>query len=241
MERLFHDPDLARFYDPDNPWDCDKDYCFKLAERARSVLDLGCGTGELAAALVPEREVVGVEPAAAMLAHARKRPDAAMWVEADARTVRLGRRFELIVMTGHAFQCLLTDDDQRALCQTIAVHLAPGGTFVFDSRNPAREEWRGWVPDKTRRRFVHPELGEIEAWHDVRFDHGTEIATYDTIYRASGSEWLATSRIRFASKDEIAARIAEAGLSVERWMGDWYGGPWREDSIEIIPVGGSFA
>ena len=45
-------------------------------------------------------------------------------------------------MTGHAFQCLLTKDDQQALCATIAAHPAPGGTFIFDSRNPAVEEWR---------------------------------------------------------------------------------------------------
>ena len=119
------------------------------------VLDLGCGTGLLAAALGEGGEVFGVDPAAAMLDVARRRAGGqrVTWVEADARTVRLGRRFDLIVMTGHAFQVLLTDDDQRAVCETIAAHLVPGGTFIFDSRNPAAEEWREWTPAASRRAF----------------------------------------------------------------------------------------
>lgn len=241
-ERLFHDPDLTRFYDADNPWDTDKDFCLALAERAESVLDLGCGTGELATVLARSRRVAGVEPSAAMLDIARRRQGAenVRWVEADARDVRLGERFELIVMTGHAFQCLLTDADQRALCATIAAHLAPGGSFLFDSRNPAVEAWRNWVPEKTRRIVTDPEYGEVEAWHDVRFDHESEIASYDTVYRAtrSGKVWKATSRIRFAPQAQIADAVASAGLRVHKWMGDWSGGPMTAQSPEIIPLGG---
>ena len=240
-EPLFHDPALSQFYDFDNRWDSDKDFCFRLAADATSVLDLGCGTGALAAALANGRRVVGVEPAAAMLAIARQRASdqRVSWIEADARTVRLGERFDLVMMTGHAFQCLLGDGDQRALCRTIAAHLNPGGTFIFDSRDPARQEWRGWVPEQTRRTFVQPGLGTIEAWHDVRFNHAAEIATYDVFYRAlaTGERWQATSRIRFASRQTIATHCAEAGLRVVRWLGDWDGTPWTDAAAENIPIG----
>lgn len=141
QDRLFEDPKLVQFYDAENGWADDTRFCLALAEQAASVLDLGCCTGLLAAALGGGREVWGVDPAGAMLDVARKRPggSAVTWVEADGRSVRLGRRFDLVVMTGHAFQCLLTDADQRALCETIAAHLTPRGTFIFNSRNPARE------------------------------------------------------------------------------------------------------
>ncbi|WP_375589796.1 class I SAM-dependent methyltransferase [Hoeflea alexandrii] len=241
-EPQFHDPDLTRFYDPDNPWDTDKDYCLALASGASSVLDLGCGTGELATVLARSRRVAGVEPAAAMLAHARRRQgaDKVHWVEADACTVRLGETFDLVVMTGHAFQCLLTEADQWALCATIAAHLAPGGTFIFDSRNPLVEEWRNWTPDKARWTLSVPDLGEFEAWNDVRFDPATQIAAYDTVYRDRklGQSWQATSRILFSQQAQIAAAIASAGLQVHRWMGDWTGGSMTAISPEIIPVGG---
>ena len=240
-EPLFHSPDFTRFYDADNPWDTDKDYCRALAESAGSVLDLGCGTGELATALAGGRRVVGVEPAAAMLDHARRRAgsEKVKWVEADARSLRLGETFDLVVMTGHAFQCLLTRDDQLAVCRTIAAHLEPGGTFVFDSRNPAVEEWRGWTPDTTRRTVSLPGLGEFEAWNDARCDPETAIVTYETVYldRRTNRTWQATSRILFASQQQIAGVTAEAGLRVDRWMGDWTGGEITPSSPEIIPVG----
>jgi SAM-dependent methyltransferase len=244
MESLYRDPEFARLYDADNRWSADKEYCLRLAAAARSVLDLGCGTGQLAAALSKGRCVVGADPAKAMLDQARQRPrgEVVTWIEGDARGIRLGKRFNLVVMTGHAFQCLLTDADQRAVCQAIAAHLEPGGVFIFDSRNPVREEWREWVPERSFRRFEHPDLGEVEAWEDVRFDGDAAVAAYDTFYRIDGgAEIKTTSRIRFASKDQIANRIAEAGLKVDRWMGDWDGSPWKEDSPEIIPVGGLIA
>ena len=73
-DRLYEDPALARFYDLTNGWSADFDFCAALAEGSGSVLDLGCGTGELATALASGRRVVGVDLAEAMLMHAQARP-----------------------------------------------------------------------------------------------------------------------------------------------------------------------
>lgn len=240
QDSLFEDPDLVQFYDAENGWGEDTRHCLALAQRARSVLDLGCGTGLLAAELGSSRDVFGVDPARAMLDIARRREGGAQvtWVEADARTVRLGRRFDLVLLTGHAFQCFLTDEDQRALCRTIAAHLEPGGTFIFDSRNPDREEWREWVPGTSLRSFDLPPHGMVEAWNDVSHDPATGIVTYETFYRSRNDRIRkSSSRIRFASKDNIESRLAEAGLKAEAWLGDWRGSPWTSKSAEIIPTG----
>jgi hypothetical protein len=63
--------------------------------------------------------------------------------------------------------------------------------------------------------------------------------TYETFYRAdsAGRLFKASSRIAFPDRETVAALIGEAGLHVDRWLGDWRGGPWSEDSPEIIPVG----
>lgn len=240
-DRLYRDPQLTDFYDLENGWAPDTEYCRALAAAATSVLDLGCGTGLLAAALSDGRRVMGVDPAAAMLDVARARPggDKVTWVEADARLFRSDQRFDLVVMTGHAFQCLLTDDDQLALLRTIAHHLSPTGRFIFDSRNPAVEEWREWVPADSQRTVTHPRFGAVTAWNDVAEDPATGIVTYQSFYRiaATGQTLSAPSRIRFAPKDVIARYIAEAGLVVDQWLGDWQGGPWHENAKEIIPVG----
>jgi len=219
-----------------------QDYCLGLAQGAGSVLDLGCGTGSFCLRVAQGRRVVGVDPARAMLDIAKAKPGAAQidWVQADARNVRLDEKFDLIVMLGHAYQCLLSDEGQGHLCQTVAAHLAVGGTFVFDSRNPVKEAWRDWTPDKTRKVIELEGLGDVTTWHDVSYDPATGIATYDTSYeaQATGEVWHSPASIRFAKQDEIAVRIAESGLNVNRWLGDWHGQPWSERAPEIIPIGG---
>jgi len=240
-EALFNDPDLARFYDRENRWDSDFDFCRALAADAGSVLDLGCGTGELAASLAPGRRVTGVDPARAMLDIAGKRPggDRVDWVETDARHLRLNDRFDLVLLTGHAFQVFLTPDDRRDVLDAIARHLAPGGRFIFDSRNPAYELWKTWRPDASRRRIEHPELGAVEVWNDARHDPATGIVTYDTHYRilATGRTLSAQSRIAFPPKADLERQLREAGLVVDHWYGDWKGRVWEPTAPEIIPCG----
>jgi len=240
-DRLYGDPALVRFYDAENGWAADTEYCRHMADGVRSVLDLGCGTGLLLAGLDRTPVRVGVDPAGAMLDVARARPGGVdvEWIEGDARSVRLGRRFDLIVLTGHAFQVFLTDDGQRAVCRTIAEHLSPEGRFIFDSREPAREEWREWTPGESFRIFEHPELGSVESWNDVREDDLPEVIVYETHYRTPDGErhWSAESRIRFAPKETIERALIDAGLVVETWLGDWAGGVYDADSLEIIPIG----
>jgi SAM-dependent methyltransferase len=240
-DRLYSDPDLVAFYDVENDGRDDFELCLELAADARSVLDLGCGTGQLAVDLAAGRSVTGVDPATAMLDVARSRPggEAVTWVTGDARDIRLARRFDLVLLTGHAFQVFLTPADRRAVVSTIAAHLVPGGSFVFDTRNPVVERWREWVPGRSRRVFDHPGLGQIEAWNDAAHDPETGIVTYETHYRTSSGDLLsAESRIAFPSQPEVAAMLAEAGLTVERWLGDWRGGAWHPAAPEIIPIGG---
>jgi SAM-dependent methyltransferase len=240
-DRLYHDPGLVQFYDLENEGAADFSFCLNLARDARSVLDLGCGTGRLAAALSAGRHITGVDPAGAMLGVARRRPggEKVEWVEADARTLRLGWRYDLAVLTGHAFQVFLTRDDQSAVLRTIAHHLAPQGRFVFDTRNPLVRAWEAWVPDRLRRFFEHPALGSIEAWNDIERDEATGVVIYETVYRVASDRrrFKASSRIAFPGRERVAALIDEAGLVVERWLGDWQGGEWTADAPEVIPIG----
>jgi SAM-dependent methyltransferase len=238
---LYRDPALAEFYDLDNGWGEDLDYCLALARGAGSALDLGCGTGRLAAAIARKTgaEVVGADPAAAMLDLARARPGGGVhWVEADARGLDLGRRFDLVVLTGHAFHVFLTPADRAAALAAIARHLAPAGRFVFDSRAPERAEWREWTPDLSLRALPHPRRGAVAAWNEAWEEPGGIVA-YATHYRieATGEVLSGWSRIAFPPRAELAAALAAAGLAVDRWLGDWRGTPWTAAAPEIIPIG----
>jgi SAM-dependent methyltransferase len=241
--RLYDDPELAQFYDLENGWAADLDYCRNLADGCSSVLDLGCGTGLFAASLAQRSgcEVFGVDPATAMLDIAAKRPggDRVRWVQGDGRTIRLDRRFDLVVLTGHAFQVFLTEEDRAAALRTIAAHLTPEGRFIFDTRNPAVEAWRKWTPDKSKRHVEHPSLGRVLAWNDVSRDPATGIVTYGTFYNVMANDRLYSShaRIAFPSQQQLASSIPVCGLTVQRWLGDWSGTSYSPSSPEIIPVG----
>ena len=137
----YTDPILAAVYDLDSGWSEDRDFYLTLAGPApQRILDLGCGTGLLAEGYAALGHLVtGVDPAPAMLDAARDRPLAGRisYVLATAQGFRLDQRFDLIIMTGHAFQVLLTDPDINAAFATMRAQLAPGG-----ARRPARADKR---------------------------------------------------------------------------------------------------
>jgi ubiquinone/menaquinone biosynthesis C-methylase UbiE len=241
-DRLYRDPQIADFYDLENVWGIDDDYCQTLAISASSVLDLGCGTGRLATALASEkRAVVGVDPAKAMLdiARAKKSGDKVTWIEGDAREFRLDREFDLVLLTGHAFQVFLNERDQRAVLKTIEKHLAPNGRFIFDSRNPVAEEWLEWGQKQSKRKLIHPQYGAIEAWNTAMYDQSTDNVTYSTNYLVSstGRLFTAESHIHFTLQPKLATMIEECGLEVDEWFGDWSGNCFESHSPEIIPIG----
>jgi 2-polyprenyl-3-methyl-5-hydroxy-6-metoxy-1,4-benzoquinol methylase len=119
----YQDLRIAEIYDVANPWAQDTEFYLSLAGlRPCRVLDLGCGTGTLCCALAERgHQVTGVDPAAAMLAVARRKPHAEKveWIESSAQSYETHRRFDLIVMSGHVFQILLTDTDALAVLETM--------------------------------------------------------------------------------------------------------------------------
>lgn len=75
LDAHYVEPRLVALYDRANPRGIDTDFYLTLgAERAaRRIIDLGCGTGTLTCELaLSGHEVIGVDPAPAMLAVARK-------------------------------------------------------------------------------------------------------------------------------------------------------------------------
>src|ERR1700691_1398150 len=147
-DRLFSDARLAALYDLFCASRNDLDFYLNLAMTARSVLDVGCGTGAL---LHRAREsghtgrLCGLDPAPGMLEQARKRSDIE-WILGDLASVSFDREFDLVVMSGHAFQVFVEDDDLRFSLAAIRSALTDDGRFAFETRNPVVREWERWTP-----------------------------------------------------------------------------------------------
>ena len=250
----YADPRLAALYDALNPPDAAAAFYLSLpgAPPAR-ILDMGCGTGQLACELAARgHDVTGADPAAAMLALARARPggDRVRWIQADAASLATEPRFDLIVMTRHVFQLLLEDDEVRAALRALARHLAPGGQIAFETRNPAVREWQDWNPRDTRQR-VHAAGLVADVHYDISAVAG-ELVTYETWFRFAGlgdgpgpgtragdaedRTVVVPDTLRFMDQAEVAGFIAEAGLTRVTWYGDWDGSPCGPASPEIIAI-----
>ena len=183
--------------------------------------------------------MVGAEPAAGMLGVARARPgaEAVTWLQSDGQGLNLTRRFDLVYMTGHAFQALLSDEAAVALLAA-ARHLAPEGRFAFETRNPARRAWLSWTPDQTREVVQTTAQGRVEAFYDAAAEADTDIVRIAQHCRFldRGFERIGRSRIRFIDRDHLAGLLVRAGLAPLTWYGDWDRGPCTPGSKEIIAV-----
>lgn len=236
-DRLFADARLAALYDLFCAGRDDFDFYIDLVMSAKSVLDVGCGTGALlhqARELGHTGRLCGLDPAPGMLEQARKRSDIE-WSLGDLVTTHWDSEFDLIVMTGHAFQVLLRDDELRTALAAIRSALTGDGRFAFETRNPLVRAWENWTPDKVgkvttadgavvrmSREVSQPVVGDT-----VSFSH-----TFTS--PAWPSPQVSHSTLRFLNADTLASFLSEAGLAIEAQFGDWDRRPLTATSPEII-------
>ncbi|MFF0220983.1 class I SAM-dependent methyltransferase [Streptomyces sp. NPDC004629] len=240
VDRSFKDLSLASLYDTLNPWGPGDDFYLDLVMSARSVLDVGCGTGRLLARTRRaghDGRLMGLDPAAAMLVQARRREPGVDWVLGDLRTRLWDGGFDLVVMTGHAFQTLVDDEELRLALRAVRAALSPGGRFVFETRHPAAHAWTGWNPERIR--FVDDADGRVvRVWHEVDGPLlGDRVALKETFDKEGWDRpRVSRSTLRFLGPDALTRFLGRAGLGVVEQYGDWARGPLTQDSAEIITV-----
>jgi SAM-dependent methyltransferase len=238
---VFTDLTLAALYDRLNPWGPGDDFYLGLVREARSVLDIGCGTGRLlrrARAEGHRGRLMGLDPAPAMLVQARRAEPDVEWVLGDMRTRLWNGEFDLVVMTGHAFQELVGDEEIRSCLRGARAALEDGGRFVFETRNPDARAWERWVPERVYQ--VTAEDGSpVRVWHEVQDGGlGGDRVRFTETYDCDG--WAAPrvchSVLRFLDRETLAGRLTDAGLTVVEQYGDWGRGRVTPASPEIITV-----
>ncbi len=236
----YDDPRLAAVYDGLNPLGPAERFYVDLAGTSpKTILDMGCGTGRLACWLAERgHRVTAADPAAAMLEIARKREggEQVTWVASDAAGLNLAARFDLIIMTGHAFQTLLGDAEIEGALRAFARHLTANGRLAFETRSPACREWLEWTPGLSRETINLPDGSRVIVHNDIR-DAAGEFVTYETHFDfGPGDKAIGLDTLRFLSQADLADRLRRAGLDRQVWHGDWDGSPVGPSSPELIVV-----
>ena len=233
-----YDPRQVDLYDGDNPAGTDHDFYRALADErgARSILDLGCGTGLLTVSLASEgRRVVGVDPSAAMLDYARGRPGASNveWILGDSRDTP-EESFDYAVMTGNVAQHILDPEWPRTLGD-LRARLQVGGTLAFDSRNPAAQEWEQWATDE--REFRNTVHGPLEEWAEISAPHdGVVTARFHNRFLATGDTVTEDAAFAFRDHASLRGQLMVAGFEIAGVYGDWDRRPLDDASRLLIFV-----
>lgn len=200
---------------------------------AKSILELGCGTGHHAALLAQQGyKLHGIDISQEMLDYADQRRSKLttelasnlQFTKGDIRQVRLNQKFDVVISLFHVISYQTTNADLQAAFATAKAHLKPNGIFIFDV-------WYGpavlTTPPAVRVKRLEDEIIEItriaepvmypnENLVDVNYDIFIKDKKNNTI-----TELQETHKMRYLFKPEIEMLIENSELKInncQEWL-----------------------
>ncbi len=180
------------------------------------VLELGCGTGSLAVALMPfgPWDYVAGDKSEAMLRQARKKfraadlPVTVRRMDFSDFTVE-ETPFDLVLLLYDGLNYLVEDDDIRSFLRCSFDALRPGGLLIFDQSTPANSiNHESEFDDEGR-------LGGFDYIRRSRYNRDTRLHTTEFEIRTGERHFVETHVQKALEMEEVRERIDESGFVCE--------------------------
>ena len=199
------------------------------------VLELGSGTGRV---LIPLAcagfTVTGIDSSKDMMAVCRERlgyetvevQRRVTLIEADARGLDLGERFDLIIAPCNFINYFSTPGDAERFLLWTAAHLSPSGTFLLDNGVPDLAHMRAVSGEAREFEFEHPITGtriiyRVRSRYD--FANQLEHSRMELEERGGAGELLRTENaeetLSYYFPDQMRALLDLTGFRITREQG----------------------
>jgi SAM-dependent methyltransferase len=174
------------------------------------VLDLCCGTGQIAKGLVERGyRVTGLDGSEAMLKFARENAPDAEFVHADARSFKLPHRFQAVISAFDSLNHVMELEELKLVFRNVNAALDDDGIFLFDLNQEDESEMFG------------NSLEMVEEDHvcvvRASYDPKEKLKRYDaTMFTLENAAWRRSDLTlfqRYYDNEEILAALAECGFS----------------------------
>ncbi len=229
----------ADYYDllyKDKDYAAETNYIEQLIEKylpdAKSILDMGCGTGTHDFFLVEKGyHVTGIDNSEANIKKAlgkfstfNSKSSNLNFEKGNICNIRLNQTFDVVISLFHVMSYQNTNDALKSAFRTAKLHLKQGGLFIFDFwYGPAVLTDRPEVRIKSAEdeaikviRIAEPEIFPNENIVEVNYQVIIKDKVTDKV-----SEVRETHRMRYLFKPEIDDMLAEIGftpINCTEWM-----------------------
>jgi SAM-dependent methyltransferase len=176
------------------------------------VLDLCCGTGQLAKILTENGyKVTGLDISGGQLRYARKNAPKARFIRADARSFTLKQKFNAVFCTFDALNHIMTIEDLTKVFKSVNACLAEGGIFVFDMITKKEFE---------RNLNGHKEIKEKPGFFytlQIEYEPEKRLGKFHcTLFRQYGKSWKRSDTLiseTFYTPAQIRSALKKAGIA----------------------------
>lgn len=233
MSKTVFDQQYADQYDllyGDKDYEAECDLLEKIFQRnavgsVKSILDLGCGTGNHSIPLAKRGyKVTGVDLSDQMLSHAQQKAAALLsvsssptFLQGNAQSVVLNEQFDVVLMMFAVLGYQLTNEDVLSALCTVRKHLKPGGLFIFDI-------WYGpavlAIRPSDRIKIIPTSDGKVIRAASGSLDVSSHLAEVRyQVWRLSGDRVLSETQedhpMRYFFSMELALLLSTCGLTLE--------------------------